>query len=247
MKRFAPIMLILLAACGTTQKLPDPAPGTGQIVVRLEGAPREGVRGPAREEKLGEYEITSESVEKGRDFERVNYGAIEDVIVLCNSGSGPARQTLPIGPFGPERKQMALSLSGNQPAVVQINNRREGAQTIWAVPRAEFAGMLYEAAPALDITVAAKASAELKFTQPGVYDLFCDEDEYFECTVFVVAGGSWTGPSNEPAVFNNLNPGSYELIVIPPRLPVQQHKATVTVGQRSEVKARLTVNALPRK
>lgn len=247
MNRFAPILLLLAAACGTTQKLPDPAPGTGQIVVRLEGAAREGVRGPAREDKVGEYEITSESVEKGRDFERVNYGAIEDVVVLCSSGSGPTRQTLPIGPFGPERKQLALSLSGTEPAILQLNNRREDTQTIWAVPRDEFAGMSYEAAPALDITVAAKGSAELKINLPGVYDLFCDEDEYFECTVYVVVGGSWTGPSNEPAVFNNLNPGSYDLIVIPPRLPVQKHKATVTVGQRSEVKARLTVNTLPRK
>jgi hypothetical protein len=246
MNRFAPILLLLLAACGSTQKLPDPAPGTGQIVVRLEGAAREGVRGPAREDKMGEYEITSESVEKGRDFERVNYSAIEDVVVLCNSGSGPARQTLPIGPFGPERRQLAMSLSGSQPAVLQLNNRREGTQTIWAVPRDEW-GSITHPAPVLDVSVAAKASAELKFSQPGVYDLYCDEDEYFECTVYVVVGGSWTGPSNEAVVFNNLNPGNYELIVIPPRLPVQQHKATVAVGQRSEVKARLTVNALPRK
>lgn len=247
MKRLAPILLLLLAACGTAQKLPEPAPGTGQVVVRFEGAPREGVRGPVREDKVGEYEITSESVEKGRDFERVNYGAIEDVVVLCSSGGGPGRQILPIGPFGPERRQLALSLSGEQPSVLQLNNRREQPQTIWAVPRNDFEGISSQGAPVLDVAVPAKAGAELKFSKPGIYDLYCDEDDYFECTVYVVVGGSWTGPSNEPAVFNNLNPGAYDLFVIPPRLPVQKLSAKVAPDQRTEVKAKLTVNALPRK
>ncbi|MBK8206990.1 MAG: hypothetical protein IPK87_09405 [Planctomycetes bacterium] len=231
------LSMATLAGCASAPSYPDPQPGSGQILVNLNGQAREGVKGPAREDEHGEYSITRTSVEKGRDFERVNYKAITDVVVILPEASmakrGPASGVeLVVDEAGFSRSQLVMS-PGTE---LTIRNARDASLSIFGFSDADF----------FELTIKPGASASTRVAAAGTYEIACDEDESLACTLFVTGGAYWTGRSDEGAFFDALPPGEYTVEVYAPRLPSSTHKLTVAGGKRQTVTVDLTVNDLPK-
>lgn len=228
----------LLLGCASTPSWPQPEPYSGQILVHLDGKARQGVGGPKTEEAIGEYTITRESIEKGENFERVDYRAIEDVVVILQGAGqdalrGPgSRAELSVGNMMFSRQQVAMLPS----AELSVRNERKSAVTIFGASDEDF----------FELTVAAQATAKVSVPKAGVYDLTCDEDETLSCTLFVVEGVCWIGPSSDSAFFNVLKPGKYTVHIHAPRLPARTRDLTVQGGKRETVTVDLSVNDLPK-
>jgi len=243
------LAMATLASCASAPSLPDPQPGKGQIVVKLKATPKEGVTGPKKERVQDDYATSHDSVEGGKQFQRVKYDAIADTVVLCSGGTGPRSASLVAGKDSLDHSQLALSLgTGTEPGTVSITNERASALTFVAVPREDdVVGVKSgggESARIVDLTVAPGATAKLSLAVAAIYDVTCDEDEKLACVVYVTNGGAWIGTTKEWAFFDGLAPGEYDLIVYGPRLPVVRATAKVSAGQRSETQAELTVNRL---
>lgn len=239
--------LLALSSCASGPSFPEPQPGKGQIVVSLKATPKEGVTGPRKDRVVDDYATSHESVESGKQFQRVKYEAIPDTVVLCSGGTGARSAALVAGKDGLDHSQLALSLAGAEtPARVSITNQRDKSLTFVAVPRdTEVVGAgTIGSAPIVDITVAPGQSATLNLVTAAIYDLTCDEDETLACVVYVNNAGAWIGSTKEKAFFDGLAPGEYDLIVYGPRLPVVRKTVKVSAGARAQAEAELTVNRL---
>lgn len=228
----------LLLGCASAPSWPQPEPYSGQILVHLDGKARDGVGGPKTEETIGEYTITRESIEKGENFERVDYRAIDDVVVILsgtgtNSVQGPGtRARLSVGNMMFSRQQVAMLPH----AELSVSNERGSTVTIFGASDEDF----------FELTVGARATAKVSVTKAGVYELTCDEDASLSCTLFVVEGVCWIGPSSDSAFFNVLKPGKYAVQIHAPRLPARTRELTVQGGKRETVTVDLSVNDLPK-
>ncbi|MCC7509130.1 MAG: hypothetical protein IT464_07120 [Planctomycetes bacterium] len=231
------LFMAALAGCASAPSYPDPQPGSGQILVTLNGQAREGVKGPAREDEHGEYSITRTSVEKGRDFERVNYKAISDVVVIVPEAAMTTRGLassveLVVDEAGFSRSQLVMS-PGTE---LTVRNRRDTALTVLGFSGADF----------FELTVKPGASASTRVAAAGTYEIACDEDESLAGTLFVTGSMYWSGTSDEGAFFDALPPGEYTVEVYAPRLPSSTRRLTVSGGKRQTVAVDLTVNDLPK-
>ncbi|MBE7492456.1 MAG: hypothetical protein HS108_11945 [Planctomycetes bacterium] len=244
---FPGLAAMLLAACASAPALPDPQPGKGQIVVSLKATPKEGVRGPRKERVVDDYATSHESIESGRQYQRVKYDEIPDVVVLCSGGTGPAAAQLVAAKDGLDHSQLALSLAGGQgPVRVNVTNRRDKALTFVAVPRdAEVVGATTTGAARIsDVAVAPGQTVVLNLASAAIYDLTCEEDENLTCVVYVTSAGAWIGTTKQKAFFDGLAPGEHDVIVYGPRLPVVRRTVRVAAGVREQTEAELTVNRL---
>lgn len=217
----------------------------------LKGEPREGVGGPKRESVTDGYSIRSESVEKGEAFERVDYEAIEDIVVLLDArtpGDSPTTDPdvarLEVDEDGPDRSQMLMQgdLSGGfyslPPSRLEIVNHRDESLTIVGFSDT---GEFFEA------TIGADDTGEVGALVAGRYEVTCDEIEDFLVILHVTEDlHGWIGSSDEYPFFDHLPPGEYTLSIQPPRLPEVTRSVTVTAGERKIVTAKLSVNDLPK-
>lgn len=240
----AALCLVCLAGCGGMPSFPDPKPGQGQIVVELKGEPRAGVTGPARETVMDEYEVSSRSVEEGEAFERVDYDAIEDVVVILDAASSGRRSTAPnqatveIDEAGFSHSQLLLAGVSELPTSLLISNSRRIELNVFGFSDTD---------EYVEVTIEPGQTGRIEMPPPGRYELMCDEDEGLHCTLFVTATSyAWIGSSDEFPFFNGLAPGSYEVSVFAPRLPEIVKAVDVAAGKRTKVIAELTVNDLPK-
>lgn len=249
------------AACASVPVYPDPTPGEGQILVELKGIPRDGVKGPVRETVRDDYSSHSESVEKGKAFERVKYDQLEDVLTLLTRADGEdvyaihftfgtddgTTLTLTRDGFtsdGKLRRQVPLNLCGW--FWLYLNNDLD-------VP-VEFY-LEHENGGLTAITVPAKSTHKGRLP-PGVHDLTCDQVGSAGCRVVATSGGALSYYTHDAEVselgryvngfFNDLRPSEYDIVVYPPRLPEVRKRVTVEAGKRTTVIAELTVNHLPK-
>jgi hypothetical protein len=241
--------LVLLSACGSTRKLPEPQADRGQILVNLLGKPKEGVGGPKTEEERSEYSMSRTSNERGRAFERVDYNNIADVVVIVRRNgvepSGPftlnGETKLPeltVTEEGFDHQQLLAVLrttGGKTAAKIKINN--ESGQKINAFGFNEKDGF--------DVEIAAGGSAEASVSMAGVYEIYTEQHEFAVCVLHVTGSDeAWFGATEEAAFFDNLTPGEYSITVYPPRLPEWTHTLTVKPAKRETIDAELTVNVL---
>lgn len=243
--RVLPALLALgcLAGCAGMPSFPDPEPGQGQIVVDLKGEPREGVGGPARETVIDGYSVGSQSVEQGKRFERVDYDAIEDVVVIVGAASGrrstaPSAAAVEITGDGFSRSQLLLAGNSSLPNTLTVTNRRDDELTVFAFSDTD---------EYFEVTIKPGETGKVGRLAAGRYQMMSDEDEDLYCVLFVTeARLAWIGPSDDYPFFDGLAPGEYELRVYAPRLPEWSKLVNVTAGERTIVAARLTVNELPK-
>jgi hypothetical protein len=241
---------LALASCAGAPSYPDPQPGYGQILVKLTGVPREGVKGPRMQDTSGAYSTERRSVEQGKDFERVDYDAIEDVVVVVDAGSViltdvPLRDAevplLTITREGLDHLQIASGMHFTMRRTasrIRIKNERATALTLYGLS-AEGQGF--------EVTVPASGEESVIVLRSGVYDILCDEDEALHCRwITTTTGYVWQGDSAHAAFFDYLAPADYELSVYAPRLPDWTGTVNVLSAKRSVIDANLTVNDLPK-
>jgi hypothetical protein len=241
---------LLLSACATGPNYPDPQPGYGQILVKLNGVPKDGVGGPKRVEVRGEYSSMFESVEQGKAFERVDYDDIEDVVVVLRpvppATLGPVNQafvsTLTLDQSGFSHAQVPatgkMTMTMQSSLFLRIANRRDTPVTIYGYSDGD---------ASFEIEVPANGEEQVSGISAGVYDVFCLEDESVHCRLIAeIEGNTWYGPSRHGAFFGLLPDGEYEIHVYASRLPVRVARASVTLGKRTQVSVDLTVNHLPK-
>ncbi len=240
---------LLLGACATGPNYPDPQPGYGQILVKLNGVPKEGVTGPKREEVRGEYSSMLESVEQGKAFERVDYESIDDVVALLKDASSATTGfiaplgsgTLTVEEAGFDRLQvvsLAVAAKGTRPPSLTVTNMRATPVTIYGYS---------DDNRGFEVEVPANSTAEASVVGSGLFDVFCLEDPDLHCRWIVATEGwVWQGPSEHGAFFDELRGGDYEIHVYAPRLPVRTARASVTLGKRTQIAVDLTVNDLPK-
>jgi hypothetical protein len=236
--------VVAMAGCASAPVYPDPIPGQGQLLVELKGIPREGVKGPKQETIRDEYSSHTESVEKGKAFERVKYDKLRDVLVVLEDAAGktiarhehePAIPTLILGPKG-----FACAQYGADPMIlstVEVTNTRDSDVDLMADgSNGQFKVVHAPAGKTVDLEL-----------DPGVYELTCDADESTLCRVIVTETGFiWRGTSDDAAFWAGLEPGEYNLAIYAPRLPVVHKTVTVESGKRATGSAELTVNHLPK-
>jgi len=240
------LALVLLSACGSTPTYPQPAGDNGQILVQLNGEPREGAPKAKTREVRGEYTTGRQSVEQGKAFERVDYDAIEDVVVIVDAGA-PVLRDVP--ELAPSAGEITLDDEGFNRAQYLARHRKGGASFTLHNQRKQ-AVHLYgfsETDDSFEAEVSAGALGTIKVAKAGRYDVYCEEDETLHCVLFAEAGPyCWIGSSDDDAFFDMLPPGEYEVHVHAPRLPAWSRKVKVTAGKRETLTAELTVNNLPK-
>ena len=81
------VMAIVLMGCAGAPGYSEPQGSHGQLLVKLKGEPKKGLRGPRRDDIPEDYDFDLESGEQGRAFERVDYRDLPDVVVIADPGS----------------------------------------------------------------------------------------------------------------------------------------------------------------
>lgn len=242
----AVLVAAMLSGCASTPSYPDPQPGEGQVLVNLKGVPRQGVKGPKRDTVRDDYSTSVESIEQGKNFERVRYDRLPDVVVLLETANGspvhppaPGVQAtgsvLTLGKKGFDHVQCCVNHGATM--ALTVRNERQTAVDLF------FDG---EAGTFATLHLEAGKEGSIKLGR-GIHDVTCDQEESAACRVFVTLEGElWCGTSEQQAFFGSLQPGDYEVSVYAPRLPVVRNHVQVSGGQRAQVTAELTVNALPK-
>ena len=238
---------LMLSACSSTPSYPPPRADSGQILVQLQGSPREGVSGPKTEEVQEEYSRSRESVEQGRAFERVDYDEIDDVVVIVDAGAAVLTDSPLVLPDATEIEVDEDGFSRFQYLGVR---RTRGKATFTLQNSLDREIHVYGFNGNDDYfeqTVSSGTLATFAVSEPGRYEVFCEEEESFSCVLFVADGPfAWIGTSDEDAFFNYMPAGSFEVTVHAPRLPASTKTVTVAKGKRETVTADLTVNDLPK-
>jgi hypothetical protein len=228
------LLLALLApGCGGPERQP-PAPDRAQLVVTVKALPRKGLnRGSG-----GGYE--GESGPSGRQWARVDYSGMEDIAVMvCGShlgegGPAPRAVRLEVDSDGADHRLLLMGPRGH--TTLTIANATKEARTLFAVGGT---------GDGFDVTVKAGAESEVTISDPGVYEVSCDEDPRVAVTI-VVAPTTWAAlvESGDEAFFDGLRPGAADVRVLAPRLPAASKAVTLTAGRRDEVTVEVSVNSL---
>lgn len=240
------VLVLVLAGCGSTPSYPQPAGDNGQILLQLNGEPRDGAPKAKSREVRGEYTTGRQSVEQGKAFERVDYDELEDVVVIVDAGAPVLRDVPELAPSAGEitlddegfNRTQYLARSRKGGASFTLHNQRKQAVHLYG---------FNESDDSFEAEISAGALGTVKVAKPGRYDVYCEEDESLHCVLFITQGGlDWIGSSDDVAFFDYLPPGEYDVHVHAPRLPVWSRKVKVTAGKRETLTAVLTVNNLPK-
>lgn len=261
MKRYAilgtALVCALLAGCAMGPSYPDPSPNSGQVLVHLQGQPREGVGGPATRTEVAEYSLVRRSVEEGDQYQRVDYDALEDVVVVLRRTDGgrfigqlhtEAWRNADLDSWDPRVHLRAGERGFDHTQRIGYEPDDEGPSLVVSNARAEALDLYFisAAGEVFELAVAAGASAGIRLAA-GTYEVECDQQDQLYCTVYLLdKEAGWIGSSRYSAFFDTLPPGRYEVTVYPPRLPSWSSAVDVAAGERAVVTAPLTVNELPR-
>lgn len=243
----------LLAGCAMGPSYPEPQPDSGQLLIELMGQPREGVGGPVTYTDVQHYALVKRSIEQGRAYERVEYDALEDVVVVLQRADGKPSQPNPWGDSGMYSEDVGVNITAGEDGfncvqelgialavdfkLLRVENKRSAALDLYFIS---------DKGDVLTLNVPADDSATIELSA-GTYEVECDQDEALTCTIYILhQQAGWIGNSRDGAFFDFLAPGKYEIMVYPPRLPSWSASADVEAGRRATVTAPLSVNQLPR-
>jgi hypothetical protein len=229
---------LLVAGCGGPDH-PLPKPDSAQVLVKLAARPKDGVKGPKGDNSDG-YSSAGMNPEKAKCYARVDYDDLEDIaVVLKGAGlgeGGPAPRTakLTISNDGPDHRLVLLGPKKH----TQLTLRNEMNITLTL-------GCMGQSGDGFLTSVAPGKEGAVTLSDPGIYELNCDEDECLLVTL-IVAPSTWAalGKSGEEVFFDGVAPGNLEVLIQAPRLPDVLQKVTATAGARATIEADISVNRL---
>lgn len=240
MKLARAVWLAALAAAGCGgPEYPAPRPERAQLVVKLAAKAKEGVRGP--QGNSGDpYASSGQNPEMARCYQRVDYSELQDIAVILRGAAlgegGPAPRTaaLTIGDDGPDHRLVLMGPKKH--TQLALRNRTGGALTL---------GCMGRTGDGFLSTVPPGGESVVTLSDPGVYELNCDEDECLLVTI-IVAPTTWAalGTSGHEVFFDGLAPGELEVVVQAPRLPDVVRKVTAAAGARATLDAEVSVNRM---
>lgn len=229
---------LLLAGCGGPER-PQPKSDRAQVLVKLAARAKEGVKGP-RGDSGDPYSSAGRDPEKAKNYQRVDYDDLADIAIflkgagLGEGGPAPRSAMLTIDVDGADHRLMLLGPKKH--TQLTIRNARRGALTV---------GCMGPSGDGFVTTIAPGKESAVTLSDPGTYELSCDEDECVLVTL-VVAPTTWAalGTAGEEVFFDGVAPGEIEVVIQAPRLPDVVRRVTAVAGARATVDAEVTVNRM---
>jgi hypothetical protein len=232
-----PLALLFAIAC---QSLPPPDRDRGQVVVELEAVSKAGL---SRWRPGSSYDDSAPSL--GPAYERVNYDALPDMLVLLTGArldeAGPV----------PRKAQLKIERRAERPAFdhQQVLLGPHGMTKLCIENVTDRSLSLYTEADqgdGFELDLEAGSRGQVTLSVPGEYHLRCAEEESL-ASELVVAGTTYAsaGRSGDTIFFDHIPPGDCVLTVLAPRLPPFSQSLAVRPGERLTVMAQLSVNTLP--
>ncbi|MEK7470153.1 MAG: hypothetical protein AAB074_22515 [Planctomycetota bacterium] len=233
-------LAVLIAGCGGPE-YPQPKPDRAQLIVKLAARAKEGVKGP-RGDTGDPYSSSGMSPERSKNYQRVDYDDLADIAVILkgsslgDGGPAPTAARLTIGPDGPDHRLVLLGPKKH----TQLTLRNE-------LKRSMTLGCMGQSGDGFVATVAPGKEGVVTLSDPGVYELNCDEDECLLVTI-VVAPTTWAalGKSGDEIFFDGVAPGELDVVIQAPRLPDIVRRVSATAGARATVDAEISVNQMER-
>ncbi len=229
---------VAAAGCGGPE-YPAPRAESAQLVVKLAAKAKEGVRG-LRGDSGGAYSTSGRDPERARCYERVDYSELGDIAVILRGAQlrdgGPAPKTaeLVVGNDGPNHRLVLMGPKKH--TQLALRNRTAGPLTL---------GCMGKTGDGFLASVPAGGESVVTLSDPGTYELNCDEDECLAVTI-VVAPTTWAalGTSGREVFFDGLPAGELEVVVQAPRLPDVVRKVAAVAGARATLEAEVSVNRM---
>ena len=229
---------VLVAGCGG-KEYPQPKPDKAQVLVKLAARAKEGIKGP-KGDTGDSYSSAGSDPQKAKCYARVDYADLEDIAVflkgagLGEGGPAPKAAMLTISNDGPDHRLVLLG--PKKMTQLTIRNRMNVTLTL---------GCMGQGGDGFLTSVSPGKEGVVTLSDPGCYELNCDEDECLLVTL-IVAPTSWAalGKSGEDVFFDGVTPGELEVVIQAPRLPDVLRKVSLAAGGRATVNAEVSVNKM---
>lgn len=221
------------------------APGLSALRVKIIAEPKTGYRMPSRASVGGAYDSdydSSASTGDGTQFERVNYRALEDVVVWIEPESHvqlsplPSSINVPVAPHSGRSTSPSVFACGTGATVI-FSNRSRSAESVYSLsdPNDFDLG-----------TIAPTEQAVFSPRAPGLIEVLTDSSDDPVAIVYVAPTNHVQRvTSGKAAVFNNLPPGRYRVSCWHPRLPGASADVILVADILTETTLTVSVNLLP--
>ncbi|KAF0243412.1 MAG: hypothetical protein FD180_3396 [Planctomycetota bacterium] len=229
---------VFAAGCGG-KEYPQPKPDRAQLLVKLAARAKEGVKGPKGDSGDG-YSSAGMSPERAKCYERVDYDDLEDIAVLLKGSS--------LGDGGPAPTSARLTISNDGPdhRLVLLGPKKHTQLTLRNSMKVTLTlGCMGPSGDGFLTSVPPGQEGVVTLSDPGIYELNCDEDECLHVTL-VVAPTTWAalGKSGDEVFFDGVVPGEIDVVIQAPRLPDVSRRVSATAGIRATVDAEVSVNRM---
>lgn len=233
------VFLLAVAGCGGGAPSSPVPSDRSEIRVLVSAVPRPGVKGKRDPFFYGDGK---EDPEAALAYARVDYKGMADIAVTLSGkglgadGPAPARERLVVRAGGFDRRLILLAPEGR--TEFEIENRQDRELNVFCLGRGR-------ESDGFDVAIPARQKRSVTLRAPGVYEISCAEEPTFAAEAVVAdTGQAMLVRSGRTAVFDGLPPGSYEVTVRAPRLPLWRSRIEAVAGRRIEVSATLTVGNL---
>jgi hypothetical protein len=240
------VVVCMAAACVGCSAPVKIAAGMSALRVRVVAEPKAGYRMPGRVKAsgaYGAYRVSSASTSQGRQFERVNYRALEGVVVWIEGesesnvqpASPSASVDVPIESRTLGRSTPPTFVCGVGGSIV-FRNRGRSAESVYS----------FSTGNEFDVGVIAQNDrAVFSPRAPGLIEVLTDSSDDPIAIVYVAPTHHVQRvTSGEAAVFNNVPPGRYRVSCWHPRLPGESADVVLTADQLAETALTVGVNLL---
>ena len=173
---------------------------------------------------------------------RVDYAQLDNIVVWVEPASRPATSPPPPQPLSvdvnPQKSSHGIDGVVTIGQKLILKNAGPSPQSIYSVSD----GNDFELS-----TVPSNGAGEYVVRSPGLIEIFADASKDIAVQVFATPT-SWAqiGRSGQTLDFNNIPPGSYQIVSWHPRLPGSTQPVTLTADQVTDATIKVGVNSLPK-
>ena len=237
MRRLTVSFLAMLVAVGCRQG-PRPDAGMAALRVKVIAEPKAGVQPPPS--AVSTHDAPTD--QSYGPHARVDYAQLDNIVVWVEAASKPATPPTTPPPLSvdvnPQKSSHGIDGVVSVGQKLVLKNAGSSPQTIYSVSD----GNDFELP-----SVPPNGSGEFVIRSPGLIEIFADASKDIAVQVFATPT-PWAqiGRSGQTLDFNNIPPGSYQILSWHPRLPGSNQPVTLSANQVSEATIKVGVNSLPK-